>query len=235
MAAAKADQVADISSSRQPAAPICQASDAPPSTALVTHTPAPEQCASKESTTPPDSTLQGSAEEAPFCSPEGTGGPDSLPGQARAAPGDGLTPSAVSNTCGSGCESAASVKEADSPATRQEEEAEDVIRGPPTHMEDSLHSTDARQEHVARDDDVPDGQLVTDPHEGAPDVGAASGGVTGNSDEGRSQRSVRMPLAALQEAVAPKMGSLSFKQAVHAKQCPGELLVLHDHFVEDQR
>lgn len=221
MAAARADQVAATSSSQQPPAPTRQASDAAPSPASLTHTPAPEQCSTKDSMTPPDSTLQGSA-GAPSCSPEGNGFHDSMPGQATAEPAYDLTASAVSKPGDDCFESAPSVKEADSPAPRQEEDDNNIL-GPATTTDDGLHCNDAHQECIAGDQDIPDDQLETDPHEEALDVGAASGGVAVNRDEGRSQRPARTPLAALQEAVAPTMGSLSFKQAVHAKQSLGEL------------
>lgn len=185
------------------------------------HTPAPEQCSPKDSMTFPDSTLHNSA-EAPSCSPEGMGVPDSMPGSAAAKPPDALTASAASKP-GSDCsESAPSVKEADLPAPRQKEDDDDIL-GPATTPDDGLHCNDACQEGTARGHDIPDDQLETDPHEETRDVGAASGGVAVNRDEGRSQRPARTPLAALQEPLAPTMGSLSFMQAVHAKQSLGEL------------
>lgn len=175
------------------------------------HTPAPEQ--------PPDSTCPGHA-EASSSIPEGSGVPDSMPGQS-AAPDDDLTASAVSEPGDDTAESAPSSKKADSPGPRQSHD--EGSRGPDRSLDPDLDCTNAGQECTAGDLDIPDEQLATDAHEATPDVGVAARGVTDNRDEGRSARPARMPLAALQEAGAPMLASLSFKQAVHAKQSLGEL------------
>ena len=210
MAAARGDQVAETASSRQPGASIWPGSDAAPSATIVTHTPAPER--------PPDSDPQGSAEEA-SCSQPGSGLPDSMGRSATEAASNGLTASTGSLT-GSGAQfqavdSAPTAEETDGQAFRQEDE--EGSAGPATSQGNLDTSWEPSQDHDTSTD-----QLLTDPLEGPPYGGLGSGGVAVNMGEGRGQRPARTPLAAVQEAVAPMLGSLSFKQTMQGKQSHGK-------------
>ena len=228
MAAARGDQVAETASSRQPAAPTRQASDVAPGSAIVTHTAAPER--------PANSGPQDSAKEA-SCNQEGSGMLDSLcrnsaaaTAAAAAAAADGLTASTGSQTSThsrlqAGDSAAQPAEEEEPPASRQEDE-EEGIASPTTSQGDSRCSEDDSQAAPQYHNEDSTDQLVTDDLEGPSGGGVTQGGVAVNRDEGRSQRSVRTPLAAVQEAVTPMLGSLSFKQAVHGKHSHGKLRCL---------
>lgn len=218
MAAARGDQVAETSSSRQPASPspTPHAAQGP---ALPPHTSAPER--------PPDTDPQDSV-ESPSCSREGTGMPDNIGVEATA---DALTASTGSqasfNTGLQAGESAPAVSELTDPQgpSRQDDTEQDFTS--PTTSEPGLHSSDADQDPLqCRNDGAIADQLETEPL-GEPTCGRGSqGGGSVSGAQGGSQRPARTPLAAVQEAATPMLGSLSFKQAVHAKQGHGKLWCL---------
>ena len=222
MAAARGNQVAETGS-RQPAAPVGQASDMAPGSAIVTHTAAPER--------PANSGPQDGAKEA-SCSQEGSGMLDSLCRHSAAATAetaaaaDSLTASTGSQTSThsrlQADDSAAQPAEEKAPQASRQEDEEEGIASPTTSHGGSRCSEDGHAPPQHHNEDFSD-QLVTDPPEGPSGGGVTQGGVAVNRDEGRSQPPARTPLAAVQEAVTPMLGSLSFKQAVHGKQNHGKL------------
>lgn len=218
MAAARADQVAETGSSKQPAAPSRQASDAAPGSAIVTHTAAPGR--------PANSGPQDRAKEA-SCSQEGTGMLDSLCSNSPAATAaDGLTASTGSqiSRLQAGDSALEPAEETDPQASRQEDEGEETAN--PTTSQAAFHCSENSQAPPWYHNEDSIDPVVTDTLEGPSGGGKTHGGASVSREEGRSQRPARTPLAAVQEAVTPMLGSLSFKQAVHGKQSHGKLWCL---------
>ena len=226
MAAARADQVAETGSSKHPAAPSQQASDAAPGSAIVTHTAAPER--------PANSGFQHSAKDAP-CSQEGSGMLDSLCSNlaaanvAAAAAADGVSASTGSQTSThsrlqAGDSAPEPAEEEDPQGSRQDDEQEEIAN--PTTSQGSFHCNDDSQAPPLYCNVDPTDQLMTEPLEGPSGGGNAHGGASVSRGEGRSQQPARTPLAAVQEAVTPMLGSLSFKQAVYGKQSHGKQAVV---------
>ena len=207
MAAARGDQVAEAANSKQPTALKHQASDIAPSQAAVTHTPAPDR--------PP----QGSAER--VASTEEAAAPSMMHMNSSAAAAvvtDKSLSSSGSQT-GTSSESQAS----DSPSLGDEAQSPPAGQAHTDAHQGTAVSAEA-VDYVTDQQQLPERQDLTD--QPMTDSAADSGGdamthahdVTGRT-EGRSARSARIPLAAVQEAVTPILSSLSFKQAhLQAKQ-----------------
>ena len=224
MAAARGDQVAETGSNRQPAAPIRQASDVAPGSALVTHTAAPERPANSD---PHDSAKEAS------CSQEGTGvldtlGRDSAAAAATTAAADGLTASTESQISShsrleAGVSAPEPAEEKAPQASRQEDEEEEMAN--PTTSQGNFQCSDDSQTPPQHHNEDSTDQLVTEPPEGPPSEGYIHGEASITRDKFRSQQSARKPLAAVQEAVTPTLGMLPFKPAVHGKDRHGRFLV----------
>ena len=204
--------MAETSSSRQLAGPTPHVAQGP---VLSPDTSSPDR--------PADTAPQDSVQD-PSCSREGNGVPNSIGTEATA---DALTASTGSQASFStrlqADNSAPAVESTDPQGTSSREDAEEDIISPTT-SETALHSSDANQDTPqSHNDDATADQLVTDPL-GDPTYGRGShGGGSVNGAQGEGQRPARTPLAAVQEAVTPMLGSLSFKQGVHDKQGRGKL------------
>ena len=213
MAAAKADQVADTATIRQQATSLQLAAEETCSSTVISHTPAPEQ--------PQQAASQGQTEAAPERDESGP-------------PGRGSAEQTEASSTSEQAEQSANSAAGDSPDTAREEEgaprrqdaAGAEARQNPISREETAGTEQAPRDYTNSPSRVNSGfSAGTDqPHATVESVSGTqtvsqSDMPASASDLGRV-RPLRPPLAAVQEASAPMLGSLSFK--------PTSILRVHD-------
>ena len=223
LAAARGDQVAEAANSKHPIALKHQASDTAPSQAVVTHTPAPDR--------PPHCTPHGSAETATSVAEAAV--PSIMHGDSSAAAAALVTDRSLSSS-GSHTGISAQSQASESPSFSDKAQSPAANRVRTEAYQSMAMSADASQHDIAQQQ-LPDcqditQQSMTDPTTGNGEDAKTNGqGATGRT-EGRSERPARIPLAAVQEAATPVLGSLSFKQthmqAKRSDRMPSNLLHL---------
>ena len=141
------------------------------------------------------------------------------------AAADALTASTWSQTSTNSrlqaTDSAPEPAEGKDPHSSRPEDIEEEVANPTTSQDTFSYGDDSQAPSRCDDRDTTE-QLVTDPLEGPSGGGDTHGGAPVSRDQCGSQRPARTPLAAVQEAVTPMLGSLSFKQTVHGKQRHGK-------------
>lgn len=202
LAAARGDQVAEASSSNPAGASSHQPEDTAPRQTVVTYIPAPDK--------PPES--ESGAEVS--ARPEAVGLASSM-GRNAAAVAAGEGPTASGSQSGGSPESQISNsvlrnEEQDRRAIETEAKEEDNKSAGASSFSTLEHL--ASQEQPEADQGRSD-ELTTDPADGNTGRVADAECIVSQGYEGRSERPIRMPLAAVQEGAAAMLGSLSFKQA----------------------